>query len=250
MTEGFAAPRSFGQIAFAIAMIASGTLNIVNRDFYAAWVPAWVPTHGWLADVCGALMVLGGVGLVIKQTVTVSARVLFGFTLLWLVLMNTPRLFTAPQIEVNWLAWGQIAVLVAGALTLAATNEPQLRAARYLLGVALVPIGLSHFFYLSIATGMVPAVLPFRPAWVIFTGIAHIAAGVAVLVGVYARLATILEASMITAFMVLVWGSAVLAKPGDVSLWVRVVVTLAVAGGVWAVASRMPSPATADAVKR
>ena len=250
MTEGVAAPMSFGQIAFAIGMIASGTLNIVNRDFYAAWVPAWVPTHGWPAYLCGALMVLGGIGLLIKRTAAQSARVLFGFTLLWLVLMNTPRLVTAPQIELNWLAWGQIAVLVTGALTLAATNERQLRAARYLLGVALVPIGLSHFFYLPIATGMVPPVLPFRPAWVIFTGIAHIAAGVAVLIGVYARLATILEASMITGFMVLVWGIPVVAKPGDVSLWVRVVITLAVAGGVWAVASKMRLPATADAVLR
>jgi hypothetical protein len=92
---------------------------------------------------------------------------------------------------------------------------------------------------------MVPAVLPFRPAWVIFTGIAHIAAGVAVLVGVYARLAAILEASMITAFMFLVWMTPALAKPGDVSLWVPVVVTLAVAGGVWAVAGKMrPAQAT------
>ena len=145
---------SFGQIAFAIGMIASGTLNIVHGDFSAAWVPAWLPTQGWPAYVCGALMVLGGVGLLIERTAALAARVLFVFTLLWLVLMNTPRLFTAPQIELNWLAWGQIAVLVAGALTLAATNEAQRKAARFLLGVALVPIGLSHFFYLTVATGM------------------------------------------------------------------------------------------------
>ena len=239
---------TFGRIAFAIGMIASGSLTVVNRDFYSAWAPAWVPTHDRPAYVCGALMVAGGVGLLIQRTAALSARVLFGFTLLWLVLMNTPRLFTAPQIELNWLAWGQIAVLVAGALTLAATTEAQLRAARYLLGVALVPIGLSHFFYLTTATGMVPAVLPFRPAWVIFTGIAHIAAGAAVLVGVYARLAIILEASMITAFMLLVWVIPLLAKPGDVGLWVRVVITLAVASGVWAVSSKMPSPETATSV--
>ena len=54
--------------AKAIGMIASGALNLVNRDFYAPWdpVPGWVPAqaHVWLACLSGVVMVLGGVGLV------------------------------------------------------------------------------------------------------------------------------------------------------------------------------------------
>ena len=164
--------------------------------------------------------------------------VLVSLLVLLLVLVKTPVVFAEPTIEVRWLDWGQIAVLVAGAWALWAESEKQTRAARDLLGVALLPIGLSHFFYLKIATPMVPAVLPFRPAWVIFTGIAHIAAGIAVLTGVWARVAAILEASMITAFAVLVWMIPLLAAPHDRTLWIQFVVTVAVASGVWAVASR------------
>lgn len=232
----------FGQIAFALAMIASGVLNLVNRNFYSPWdpiAPLAAPAHVWLAYASGASMVLGGIGLLIKRTAALSARVLFVFLLLFLVLLKTPVLLSDPRTELHWLDYGQIAVFVAGAWTLATTNDTQLRAARYLLGAALVPIGLSHFFYLKIAVPMVPAALPFRPAWVIFTGTAHVAAGVAVLVGVLARLATILEASMVTAFGVFVWLIPLLTKPSDFNVWVEEIVTLAVAGGVWAVASKM-----------
>jgi uncharacterized membrane protein len=184
-------------------------------------------------------MVLGGIGLLVKRTAALSARVLFVFLLLFLVLLKTPVLLAQPRLELHWLDYGELAVIVAGAWTLATTNETQIRAARYLMGAALLPIGLSHFFYIKIATPMVPAVLPFRPSWVILTGIAHIAAGVAVLAGVLMWLASVLEAGMVTAFALLVWVPPMLAKPSDVTRWVPIVVTLAVAGGVWAVASKM-----------
>jgi uncharacterized membrane protein YphA (DoxX/SURF4 family) len=94
---------------------------------------------------------------------------------------------------------------------------------------------------------MVPSVLPFHSAWVIFTGIAHIAAGLAILVGFRVWLATVLEAGMITAFAFLVWALPIFAAPRDVSRWTPFVVTLAVAGGAWAVASTMRAPTPAIA---
>jgi len=234
----------FGKIAFAIGMIASGVLAIAKRDLYPSWDPTWIPSHTALAYACGTLMVLGGIGLVINRTAAISARVLFAFTLFWLVLIKVPYLVTGPQPGLQWLNWGKIAVVVAGAWTLATTNETQLRAARYLMGVGIVPIGISHFLYIPIAVNMVPGVLPFHSAWVIFTGIAHIAAGLAVIAGVLVWLATMLEASMITAFMVLVWLAPAFAAPGDLNRWVPVVSTLVTAAGVWAVVSKMPRGAS------
>ncbi len=230
----------YGRIAFALGIIASGVLNIVNGDFSGAWLPSWLPTHGVLAYLCGALMVLAGLGLLVERAAAVSARVLFVFTLLWLVVINTPRLFSMENVSLNWLDWGEIAVIVAGTLALAATNEMSVRVARYLFGIAVIPIGISHFTFLSFATHMVPAALPYHAGWVIFTGIAHIAAAVAIVIGVYAPLAALLEASMITSFALLVWVMPIIAQPTKVSLWFPEVLTLAVAGGAWAIASTMP----------
>jgi uncharacterized membrane protein len=244
--------QNFGAIAFAIGMIASGALNLVNRDFYAPWdpVPGWVPAqaHVWLACLSGVVMVLGGVGLMVKPVAARSARVLFAHMVLFLIVLKTPVLLADPKTEVLWLNYGQIAVLAAGALALAATNDSQVRVARYLLGASLLPIGLSHFVYLSTALPMVPAMLPFHPAWVIFTGSAHIAAGLALLVGVWPRLAAMMEAGMITSFALFVWVLPILGAPRDISRWVELIVTVAVAGGVWAVASRIPSAPRAPTV--
>lgn len=230
----------FGVIAFAIGMIASGVLAIANRNLYPSWDPVWLPAHTVLAYASGALMILGGAGLLMKRTAALSARVLFVFTLAWLVVIKVPYLFTGPTFGLQWLNWGKIAVVVAGAWTLATTNPTQLRAARYLLGIGIVPIGVSHFLYVPIAVTMVPAVLPFHPAWVIFTGIAHLAAGLAIVAGVLAGLAVVLEASMLTAFMVFVWLVPAFSAPSDLTRWVPFVSTLITAAGVWAVASKMP----------
>jgi uncharacterized membrane protein len=230
---------SLGQIAFAIGMIASGILNLANGGFYSPWdpIPKWIPAHAMLAYAYGVITLLGGVGLLVKRSATLSARVLLATLLAFLVLMKTPILLSMPQVELTWLDYGEIATLVAGAIALCATDDGQLHVARYLLGAALIPIGLSHFFYLKVATPMVPAILPYRPAWVIVTGIAHVAAGLAILSGFLAKLAAELEAGMVTAFAVCVWLPPIFEKPGDVSRWVPFVVTIAVANGVWPVAS-------------
>ncbi len=223
-----------GQWALAIGMVGFGLITIVSGDFIAPWeaVPAWVPARTVLAYACGALMVVTGIGLVIQRTAAIAARVLLVYLILWLLLLKTPSLLTAPLIEVNWLGWGEIAVMVAGAMAVDATlnGGPGRRAARYLFGVALPPIGLSHFLYAQPTTGMVPAWLPFRPGWVYLTGAGHIAAGLGVLFGVYARLAATLEAVMITIFTLLVW------VPGIPHTWAAVMISLAIGNGAWAVA--------------
>lgn len=229
---------TLGQIALAIAMIATGLLNLANGDFYSPWdpIPKWIPAHASLAYAFGVMMVLGGIGLLVKRTSVLSARVLLAVLLLFLV-VKTPVLLLNAPIESSWLDYGEIATLVAGALALAATNDSQLHAARYLLGAALIPIGISHFTYMKVAESMVPAILPYHAAWVGFTGVAHVAAGLAILSGFLAKLAAQLEAGMVTAFGVFVWLPPILEKPGDVSRWVPFVVTIAVAFSIVPVAS-------------
>jgi|HubBroStandDraft_6_1064221.scaffolds.fasta_scaffold61933_3 uncharacterized membrane protein len=226
--------QRFGQWALAMGMIGFGILTVSTGDFVAPWeaVPAWVPARTLLAYVCAGVMIVTGVGLLISRTAPAAARLLLGYLVLWLLLLKTPALFLAPQAEVNWLGWGEIAIMVAGAMAVDAryNGGPGRRIARYLFGIALPPIGLSHFVYMKESSGMVPGWLPYHSAWVGLTGASHIAAGLGVLFGVYARLAAILEASMITIFTLLVW------VPGLPHTWAPVLVSLAIGNGAWAVA--------------
>ena len=60
-------------------------------------------------------------------------------------------------------------------------------------GVCVLLFGGAHFFYLNLTVPMVPKWLPPTPRfWAYATGVGRIAAGVAILTGVQARLAAVL----------------------------------------------------------
>ena len=112
------------------------------------------------------------------------------------------------------------------------------RIARIAYALALIGFGLHHFLTTGAAEA-VPAWLPFRPGWVDLTGVAHMAAGVAILVRIVPRLAAILEAIMISAFVLLVHVPGVIAAPEDRLQWTMLLDASALCGAAWIVAHSM-----------
>jgi len=239
---------------FAVGMIGLGILALVYGDFALVWQPVapWIPGRTVLAYGSGLIMLLGGVGLFLRATAAWSARILFPYLIVWL-LLKVPAVVVAPQMEAVWLGFGELAVLLAGGWVLFATlsglragprltfvtGEKGIYLARMLFAVSLIPIGLSHLVYVKQTAELVPAWLPYRAGWAYVTGAGQIACGLGVLFSIFPRVAAMAEAGMITLFTLLVWVPAILAAPRTRLPWTAFFMSWAIASAAWVVAQNI-----------
>jgi uncharacterized membrane protein len=242
-------------------MIWLGVMGIRKGDFVQVWqpVPNWVPARAALAYVCALISLASGIGLLASRTASAASRVLFASLLLWLLVLRLPNLFfQTPLVLVAW-TFGSTAVIVAAAWVLCVwfagdrdrqrfgffTDERGLRIARALYGVSLIPFGLAHFMYPDATTVLIPAFLPWPVAWAYFTGATFIAAGLAVIAGVFAPLAAALSTLQMGLFGLIVWVPRVVTGSLSDFQWGEFVVTCALTTGAWIVTEsyRAKSPA-------
>ena len=243
---------SAGHLLFAVMLIWLGVMGLNKGDFVQIWAPApqWVPARTALAYLCACIFLAGGVGLLWQRTAALAARVVFASLFIWLLVMRLPNLFyQKPLVLVAW-SFGSTAVMVAAAWVLyiwfagerdrprfgPLTDDRGLRIARALYGVSLIPFGLAHFMYLDATTVLIPGWLPWHVGWAYFTGAAFIAAGLAVMTGVAARLGAALSTLQMGLFGLIVWVPRVLAGTVNDFQWGEFVVTFALMSGAWVVA--------------
>lgn len=244
--------KSAGHAAFAVIMIALGLQGLSKGVFTAVWqpVPKGVPAREALVYLCALVSLVSGVGLLWRRAAAGAARVLLGLLLLWLVLFRLRGLFHTPTSLDAWDGCAETAVIVAGAWVLyawfasegdshydaSAQGDPDVRIARVLYGLALIPFGLEHFAHLKETAGLVPRWLPAHMAWVYFTGGAFLAAALGVLTGVFARVAAALSALQIGLFTLLVWVPVVARGSKSASVWSEFAISSALTAAAWVVA--------------
>jgi uncharacterized membrane protein len=206
---------------FAATMIGLGVWGLVARDF----APIWRPVHGHgsareaLIWITGLVSLAGGLGLLWDRTRAAAAGVLAALLLVWMLVFKAPAIVAAPAVAAAWESCGETAVLAAGAWALFATSasrgvpivagETGVRLAQILYSLAVMVFGVAHLAYLKATAALVPGWLPDHAAWVWFTAATYLGAGVAMLVGAWARLAAALSALQMGLFTLLVWAPIV-----------------------------------------
>ena len=238
------ARRFIGRCYLAAGMIALGVVTLRAGSYVLRRQSAPSPFAGehWPAYLSAFVLLAGGIGLVVRRAALAASGVVLAYAAFWLVVLKLPPIVTHAGTEGYLESAGEVAVIAAGAWQVFRSMRSRDDSAPHrrnrlpalLCGVALIPIGLSHFVYLKDSVAFVPAWLPVRRMWAIVAGAGHLAAGVALITGIVPRLAARLEAVMLTLFAVLVWLPGVIATNGG-GVWTEMVITALVAAGAWSV---------------
>jgi uncharacterized membrane protein YphA (DoxX/SURF4 family) len=243
----------YGIRVYALAAIWLGIVGLVWDDFALVWqpVPAGVPGRAVLAYLVGALLALGGAALLWKRFAALGAIILTTLYALNVLLLHVPKVIAHPLSFSPYSGVAEQLALVAGGLiAVAATAKiddalaPRLAfLGRIAFGVCAVWFGLVHFHYPVDTASYIPKWLPPNQLfWAYATGVAHIAAGLAILSGVFSRLAAYLLTAMYLVFQALIHAPLLMAAPTSHFSWVMNGMNLALVGAAWLVADSFGSP--------
>jgi uncharacterized membrane protein len=243
--------RRAGYTVFAATMVAVGLVGLIRGAAIPIWlnVPKGAPAREVLLYLADLAPLACGIGLLWRRTAVTASRVLLAFLVGWLALFDAPALVRHVGLPTGWPVAERVA-FIAPAWVLCirlvapsdagrarfATGARGLRIARALFGLALIWFGIGHFTYLQRTVSLVPGWIPWHLFWAYCFGCTFLAAGVALVIGVYARLAAALSALQLGLFTVLVWVPVMAAGHPSPSDWSEFVVSGALAAAAWVVA--------------
>jgi len=245
--------QAFGWRVYGLGVMALGMVCLAWGDFDPGQtVPKDFPDRIALAYAAAAFMVLAGAAVEWRRTAAWGAAALTVYYALIVVILMDGRVVLAHYSEFGSysgvaeqmaIAAGGLIVYASGARIDAARAARLTRLGQLVFGVCALLFGAAHFFYLNLTVPMVPKWLPpSQEFWAYATGIGHIAAGVAILAGLHARLAAILLTAMFASFTPLVHVPMLLANPSSYRNWTENALNLALAGAAWVVADSLARP--------
>lgn len=245
-----------GALIFGLGIAALAGLSLAWDRFAPGQpLPAGFPGHAMLAYAADGVMLMCSAAILWQRTAGGGALVLLAYyVVIVLVLMNGPMLV---RLYASYGIYEELAIqagFAVGALLVYAgsARAPRLlRAGQMAFGICCIVYGGAHFAYMNLTAPLVPGWLPpSQVFWGYATGIAQIAAGLAFLSGLQARLAGMLLTAMYGLFQVMVHIPMLIAKPNDHFILTENATNLALIGVAWMMAASFSRPAYGDRFPR
>jgi uncharacterized membrane protein YphA (DoxX/SURF4 family) len=245
-----ATTTAYGWRVWGLGIMALGAVCLAFGDFHPGQpMPKEFPGRTELAYAVAAFMLVAGAAVQWRRTLPLAAAAITAYWALAVVILMNGRVLLAHYaefgpyesiaIELSIAAAGLI-VYASSANIDAARSARLTHAARVAFGICLLVFGTAHFVYMNLTAPLVPKWLPpSQEFWGYLTGVAHIAAGVAILTGVQARLAAVLLTIMFALFSVMVHIPLVIGMPSNHWYWNENAVNLALIGAAWVVADSL-----------
>jgi uncharacterized membrane protein YphA (DoxX/SURF4 family) len=245
-----------GRHVYGIGAVALGSVELAFGAFSADWVPVHPALPGYHLLLYGSagLLILGGLVAQVPRIAAIGALALALFFAGWTLVLLLPHALADPATWVSWQGAAEnVAMALGGVLAFAGTSGEGetkalavARAARLAFGLCLLVFGISHFVYAGFTAALVPAWLPpSQLFWAYATGVAQLAAGLAMLSGVKARLAAILLTAMYVGFGLLVHLPSIIANPASHENWAENAINLLLIGAAWTLADSLAARSSA-----
>jgi len=235
---------------FGLGVMALAVVCLAWGDFDGGQsVPKDFPYRTVFAYAAAAFMFVAGAAVEWRRTTVIgAAAVTIYYTFIVVILMDGRVVLRHYAEYIAYSNTAEQLAIAAGALIVYAASAKidAVRAARLArigqvaFGVCAVLFGGAHFFYMNFTAPLVPKWLPLsQEFWGYATGVFHIAAGLAILTGVRARLAAILLTIMYACFTPLALLPLLLADPSNHGAWSENAVNIALIGAAWVVADSL-----------
>ncbi len=243
-----------GFYIFAVANIAMGMINLAWHDFDPFHQPVQslgenIPGREIYACLAGALLVAGGLMMFFGRTARYGALMLAAVNLV-VAIFWLPRLYTAPHflgftapVIVGVLGgFCRQLVIVTGALLAYQCGaigdcDPSggaVTTARWIIGLSSIDFGANHLEGVRDNLVYVPQWMPFgQQFWVIFTGVAFVLAGVAILARRFDGVAAWLLGAMLLVFSAVTLLPGLVADPRILGSWGGNAHEFVLTGAVW-----------------
>ena len=226
--------------------------RLVCGDFITGQpVPNDFPHRIALAYIAAAFLLCTGIILQWRRSAPLSAAALAAYYIFLVILvMNGPVLLAHYKEYGTYESLAEQFAITAGALIVYAATAriPAPLAtrltllARLIFGLCALVWGGAHFVYMNLTAPLVPKWLPpSQVFWGYLTGAAFLAAGLALLSRIQARLAAILLTTMLASFTLLVHIRMLFADHKSQFNWTELAINLAILGAAWVLADSIAS---------
>jgi uncharacterized membrane protein len=243
----------FGWRVYGLGVAALGLSSLAFREFDPGQpVPEQFPYRSSLIYFAGAFMVSAAAAVEWRRTAAWGAVSLAVYYALVVVILLDGRLLLTQYAgygiyeEIAMplaIALGAVIIYADSASIDQALSARLVRISRLAFGVCNLIWGGAHFIYMNLTAPLVPKWLPpGQVFWGYITGICFLAAGLAILTGVKARLAAILLTVMIACCGLLANDRILLTGLSSHWNWSESSLNLALVGVAWTVADSLAHP--------
>jgi uncharacterized membrane protein YphA (DoxX/SURF4 family) len=246
-----------GRLCFAISIVFFGAQYLLYGHFEGGLpiVPPWTPGAPVLTYVLGTILIVAGLSIATLWHARYSAiflGTLLLFSFLFLHSLHASAILhngTDRTRAFEGLTLSSIAFVLVGVLPLQGSffgsrtilKKPVIFG-RMLFAFSMVVFGAQHFMYAGFIATLIPAWIPFHLFWVYFTGTGFIAAGLCIVTGILAWLASMALGTMFLLWFLLLHAPRVAAHPRNGDEWTSAFVALAIAGGSFLLAYAFSKP--------